>query len=97
MLDTQYLSKRYNRNNSLPHPQEYYQTQFPVLKLGTSEWVSVKCCFHKDQSPSLRINLVQGCFRCFGCGVRGKNVLIFHSRRYQLTLKEAFLALGNGL
>lgn len=52
--------------SQLPLPIIYYQQQFPTLKPYESTWVSVKCCFHEDRQPSLRLNLNNGSFRCFG-------------------------------
>jgi hypothetical protein len=70
----------------LPNPQRYYAVQFPDMKLHPkSLWISVLCCFHKENSPSLRINLHSGGFICFGCGVKGGDLVAFHQRRYGLT------------
>ncbi len=95
MSNNQYLKTRnYTWSRSgLPQPQDYYQSQFPVLKAGTRLWVSVHCCFHRDTHPSLRINLNSGIFRCFGCGVHGNSIIAFHCQRYDLSFKDAVVAL----
>lgn len=77
----------------LPTPSSYYSEQFKKLKIK-SEWVSVKCCFHDDNNPSLSINLVSGYFRCFGCGATGCDVLAFHILRYGLGFFDAVTQLG---
>lgn len=38
-----------------------------------------KCPFHKDDSPSMKINEVPGYYYCFGCGESG-NVIKFISK-----------------
>ena len=39
------------------------------------KWQSVKCPFHEDEEPSLRILLPDGGFNCLGCGERGGSVI----------------------
>lgn len=81
--------------DQFPLPSAYYQQQFPGLKAETEKvWVSVKCCFHKDRQPSLRLNLKHGGFRCFSCGTRGGSIIAFHCQRYQLSFMQTILALG---
>lgn len=77
----------------LPEPKQYYLTIFPNLK-NNSEWISVICCFHEDKNPSLRINLSTGAFRCFGCGIKGRDVLAFHQQLHQLNFIEAVSLFG---
>ena len=77
-----------------PTPTVYYQQEFPNLKICENTWMSVKCCFHEDRQPSLRLNLKNGSFRCFGCGARGGNIIAFHCQRYRLTFAQTILALG---
>lgn len=84
--------KKFDRTR-LPTPVSYYSKQFKNLKIK-SEQVSVKCCFHDDKNPSLSINLVDGHFRCFGCGAKGHDVLAFHQLRYGLSFFDAVTQLG---
>ena len=84
--------KKFDRTR-LPTPAFYYSKQFKNLKIK-SEWVNVKCCFHDDKTPSLSINLIDGYFRCFGCGVKGGDVLAFHRLRYGLNFADAVTELG---
>ena len=67
------IGRKFDRS-LLPTPAAYYSKQFQNLKIK-SEWVKVRCCFHDDSTPSLSINMVNGHFRCFGCGAKGGDVL----------------------
>ncbi len=91
------LGNRMIYMHQLPTPVIYYQQQFPTIRQTDQHWISVQCCFHEDRQPSLRLNLKNGSFRCFGCGVRGGNVLSFHCQRYQLSFSETLLALGGSI
>jgi DNA primase len=88
------LGNRTIHLHQFPLPFTYYQQQFSDLKLRDKAWVSVKCCFHEDRQPSLRLNLNNGSFRCFGCGARGGSIIAFHCQRYRLTFVQTILALG---
>jgi hypothetical protein len=73
----------------LPHPRWYYARQFPLMTCHhRSSWIGVLCCFHDESSPSLRINLDSGGFICFGCGIKGGDVVAFHQRRYGLNFRQ---------
>lgn len=81
-----YIKESYRRKFDrylLPTPSHYYSTQFSKLKIR-SEWVSVHCCFHTDDRPSLRLHMISGAFRCFGCGAKGCDIIAFHRLRYKL-------------
>lgn len=84
--------KKFDRTR-LPTPASYYSKQFKKLKIK-SEKVVVRCCFHEDTTPSLSINLIEGYFRCFGCGAKGGDVLAFHRLRYGLNFTDAVTELG---
>ncbi len=90
MTSRSYFSRRQRQFNPhhLPAPIHYYRHLFPKLSAITG-WVSVRCCFHEDARPSLRINLDFGGFHCFGCGEKGGDIIAFHQKRYQLTFVEA--------
>lgn len=84
--------KKFDRRR-LPTPISYYSRQFNNLKIK-SDRIIVKCCFHDDTTPSLSINLVDGYFRCFGCGAKGGDILAFHRLRYGLSFVDAVTELG---
>ena len=79
----------------LPQLIYYYHQHFPTLPLHPQrEWVNVQCCFHADKNPSLSINLISGGFYCFGCGVKGGNVIAFHVQRFHLPFTAAVTYFG---
>ncbi|TCO82994.1 CHC2-type zinc finger protein [Plasticicumulans lactativorans] len=81
------------RRDRLPAPADYYRDQ--GLKLtGGGDWRSALCPFHGDTSPSLRVRIETGAFRCMACGAHGGDVLAFHMRRHELRFIEAAKALG---
>lgn len=74
----------------LPSPPLYYAAQFPMMKVNyPCLWISVLCCFHEETVPSLRLHLHSGGFICFGCGVKGGDIVEFHRRRYGLSFVQA--------
>lgn len=81
------IKKSYRRKfdrNLLPTPANYYSKQFSKFRIK-SEWVTVRCCFHKDNHPSLTLHMISGRFRCFGCDRRGGDIVSFHMQRYELS------------
>lgn len=77
----------------LPIPAQYFITQGVELK-GKGAWRDAVCPFHTDTKPSLRIRLETGAFRCMVCGAHGGDVLAFHQQRYDMSFKDAAVALG---
>lgn len=62
----------------LPDATAYYSTK--VEKLGRPNgagWAECRCPFHDDRHASACANLVNGAFRCHGCGAHG-DLLAFH-------------------
>ena len=41
------------------------------LKQYNTDESKALCCFHKEKSPSLFVNVKKGTFNCFGCGTKG--------------------------
>ncbi len=76
----------------LPNAQAYYGQYF-ALK-GSKKQHLVLCCFNPEKTGSLSINLQDGSFNCFGCGVRGGDVLDFHKLKHGLSTKDAAKDLG---
>jgi hypothetical protein len=81
------------RRELLPIAAVYYQDQGLRLA-GRGEWRSALCPFHADRSPSLRVRLVSGGYKCMACGERGGDVLAFHMRKHGLRFVDAAKALG---
>lgn len=63
----------------VPNMQEYYDGDYPV-DFEVSRYI--KCCFHSEDSPSLRWYEETNTFYCFGCGKGGRGpmgtVIGFH-------------------
>ena len=77
----------------LPKPADYYADE-GVKLLGRGAWRDALCPFHPDTSPSLRVRIETGAFRCMACGARGGDVLAFHMRRHELRFIDAAKSLG---
>lgn len=81
------------RRDRLPNPLAYYREQ--GLKLtGGGEWKSALCPFHPDTSPSLRVRIETGAFRCMVCGTHGGDVLAFQMLRHGQGFIEAARQMG---
>lgn len=81
------------KRSLLPDPSQYYRQQGVQLK-GGSAWKSGLCPFHNDNTPSLRVHLNSGAFRCMACGAHGGDIVAFHQLRYQIKFTEAAQDLG---
>ena len=81
------------RRDRLPNPADYFTAQKLTLA-GHGAWRSTLCPFHDDHTPSLRVRLDTGAFRCMVCGAHGGDVLAFHRLRTGLPFIEAAKALG---
>jgi len=55
---------------------------------------NIKCCFHEDRSPSLKIYVKTNRFVCFGCSARGSPI-DFVMKYKNCSFKEAVLYLSN--
>lgn len=83
----------FNRAN-LPAPLNYYVVIEKMKLTGAGEWRTSLCPFHGDKTPSLRINIQTGGYRCMACGAKGRDVLAFHMQRHSLPFVDACKALG---
>lgn len=81
------------RRDRLPMPARYFHER-GVRLIGGGEWRGLLCPFHDDKTPSLRVNLVTGAWRCMSCGERGGDILEFHRRLHGLTFAQACRDLG---
>lgn len=52
------------------------EAQLRKLGLDVVSWsgdeANVRCTFHDDTNPSMRVNVTKGLYYCHGCGARGK-------------------------
>ena len=85
--------RRAFHRDRMPDPASYYAQEGLTL-IGRGEWRSALCPFHPDNSPSLRVRVESGSFRCMTCGAHGGDVLAFHMQRYGHSFKEAAQSLG---
>jgi len=60
-----------------------------------AKWQSLKCPFHDDNNPSLRILLPDGGFECKGCGERGGSVIDFTMKLYGMNFPRAIQYLAD--
>lgn len=87
-VNNQKTKQRVLNKAVLPHPISYYANEFPGLKVK-SKYTSVSCPQHKDQQPSLSLNLINGSFKCFSCGAWGSDVIAFQMFRHKMSFVEA--------
>ena len=64
---------------------------FEPKQKGRAFWLS--CPFHKDKTPSMKIDPDRQTFHCFSCG-EGGDVIAFIQQLHGLTLKDALKHLG---
>ena len=63
-----------------------------LKKHGTNKLVT-RCMFHKENTPSLVIDVVRNTFKCFGCG-KGGDVISWKMETEGLSFTEAVQKLG---
>ena len=73
--------------SALPDPFIFYGNYFDLSKSHGARKM-VNCCFHKDKTPSMSINLETGRFKCFGCGVGG-DIIDFYRTKHSVDFKTA--------
>lgn len=55
---------------------EAVATHYDIALFGKGDQKTALCCFHQEDSPSLKINVAKKLFNCFGCNKHG-NILDF--------------------
>ena len=81
--------------SALPPPQGFYQTELGKLTRPSRVWARGCCPFHQSKSRvSFSVNLDSGGFYCFGCDVKGGDILDFVRLRDKCDFREAAIALG---
>lgn len=81
------------RRDLLPSPAEYLKLQ-SIKLTGGGAWRDAICPFHNDSTPSLRVRIETGAFRCMVCSAHGGDVLAFHMLITGLPFKRAAQDLG---
>lgn len=80
---------------SLPAAATFYASELGKLTRPARGWARGNCPFHKSKSGvSFSVNLSSGGFYCFGCGVKGGDVLAFVMKRHNMDFKTAAKELG---
>ncbi|CDW95179.1 MULTISPECIES: CHC2 zinc finger domain-containing protein [unclassified Thiomonas] len=77
----------------LPDAQDYFNRELDTLH-GRGPWRSALCPFHTERTPSLRVHVETGAFRCMACGAHGGDLIAFHMQRRNVDFKTACIALG---
>ena len=80
------------------HPIAFYSRELQEMKSNVQKkWIVAGLCpFHEDRhTGSFYIHSQTGSFICHSCGTKGKDIIAFLERRYQLTFKEAIEKLIN--
>lgn len=84
-------------------PFDFYLSEQRLSHFGarSNNWVTAGLCpFHDDNRPgSFFINLATGAFNCFSCAGKGRDIIAFIMKKYNLSFREAleFLYKGGGL
>ena len=73
-------SRTLNRG-SLPTPLQYLTERGLLTRKPRGEWAAICCPVHKggaEVNPSLRVNTIDGHYRCMTCGASGGDVVALH-------------------
>ena len=63
----------------------------PLIKKGKDYWCC--CLFHKEKTPSMKINDELGSFYCFGCGAKG-DIFTIYTDLYNYTFNDTITELA---
>jgi hypothetical protein len=77
---------------ALPSPRVFYEGELGEFRKPSRGWASPKagCPFHESKSKkSFTVNLESGGFYCFGCEVKGGDVIDFLKLRYRVDFRTA--------
>ncbi len=92
----QHSTRKYFDKSALPPARGFYERELVRLSRANRKgWAQANCPFHRSKGGfSFSVNLDSGGFHCFGCDVKGGDVIAFVRRRYRLNFKEAAQQLG---
>jgi hypothetical protein len=84
------------RRELLPPARDFYEAELGKLtRPNRKGWCQARCPFHNSKSgKSFSINVETGGFFCFGCDVKGGDVVAFIRLRYRCDFKSAAKLLG---
>lgn len=83
--------------DSLPTPAQYLSHRGLLKRKPCGEWAAITCPVHaggKESNPSMRVNLIDGHFKCMACGEKGGDVIALHRLITGASFMEAVLELG---
>lgn len=79
----------------LPSPRAFYADALGKLTRPSRGWSRGNCPFHESKSKSsFSVNVDNGAFYCFGCGVKGGDLVAFLMLRDKVPFPEACKRLG---
>jgi DNA primase len=79
----------------LPPARSFYENELRKLTRPSRGWARGNCPFHESKSrSSFSVNLDSGGFYCFGCEVKGGDILDFVKLRDKVDFKRAAQILG---
>ena len=58
----------------------------PIITKGNDKWCL--CLFHKEKTPSMKIDDEQGFYYCFGCGAKG-DIFNIYTDLYNYNFSDA--------
>ena len=82
---------------SLPSPLTYLANAGVRIGRRSGEWISTYCPIHNggaEKNPSMSVHISEGHFRCFSCGVKGRDIIALHQLITKLGFREAVRDLG---
>jgi len=84
------------RKEFLPPARSFFEKELgPLGRPNRKGWALGNCPFHKSKSRrSFAVNLDSGAFRCFGCDVRGGDIVSFVMVRDAIPFRIAAQHLG---
>lgn len=90
-IDTQKLKAQIN-------PSDFYMREQDLNRFEhkSGQWALAGLCpFHNDSSAgSFKVNIENGAFKCFSCGVKGGDIIAFTQKKYDLPFRETLLKLA---
>jgi len=90
-----YKNKAHFDRAALPPTRNFYEAELGRLSRPSRGWARGNCPFHKSKSGlSFSVHLDSGAFHCFGCGLKGGDVVSFVRLRDRCDFKTACQTLG---
>jgi hypothetical protein len=78
----------------LPLAPGFWEDQFGQLRWNRKGWAATRCPFHQSRSGKSFSVHIDGGFFCFGCGVKGGDIVAFVRLRDQCDFPSACKSLG---